>query len=324
MDLLSTSFFESDQFFANPTSDEVSYDPIDMLLNESQITNLQNFPDVVFPSLESEWQYKRGARKQQQYWVYCEGSQFNYTKLSLRCGNMFWSSNSRVMKRKNDSTTSGLVFVENINDIYSRAVIFDPCASIGFIETVTISELYPVSESRFELLLTVETDKSEPHHPQQGSSDSVQCSPTVWKTSCEYPSPFSFFCAVQFTNRAEGWFRLKASLMFDNQPFLESLSEPFMLNNPRMKKHFDFQNLPSSHVKFIQMYNQIPLNDLIQAGHSLGYSSCLIAQLIGTARKLYSSVVYCGKRGAFSDAVQPIIKRSFVPTEFKLYKYELY
>jgi hypothetical protein len=269
-------------------------DPLDILLDESEIIP-QVSQSAVFPSMDIEWQYKRGTRKSQQYWVYCEGSQYNYLKCSFYAGNLMWSSDSRIMKYKND-LSSTLIFIETVScNGKSRGIALEPGSAIGFVEMYNLSDLEEIPLSNFQFALELEADRCEPFHPHQGSAESVQFTAQICNT-LEHPAPFVYFVSAQFKNRAEGWFRIKCSMIYENQIYLQSLSEPFMLNNPRLKKPIEFQNIPAAHVKYMFMYNVIPISELIRSGNNLGYSAELVSSLLATSRKLFSSVVYCTKR----------------------------
>jgi hypothetical protein len=282
---------------------------MDQLLDDNLAT-VEN-QNIVFPIFTSEWRYKRGTKKAQQYWVYCEESQFNYIKWDLQCNNLLWNSNSRVMKRRDDNS-GALIFVENISEgPVVRGFALEPGLGISFIESFCVNELEVVPASKLQFEMDIVADSTEPHHPNQGSAASVECSPKVWPSSQENTAPFAYFATVQFSNRTEGWFRLQAKLKYNDQVYIEAESDTFMLNNPRMKKHNEFQNIPASHVKFMLLYNSIASADLISAGHNLGYSITLISQLMSTARNLFASVIYCGKRDLSSFVFeQPHAKRN--------------
>jgi hypothetical protein len=206
-------------------------------------------------------------------------SQQNYIRWTLSAETLFWSSHSRVMKHKSWTSNSLLLLVENIYSIPVRALCLEPTANIGYIEEFNIRDLEELPTSAFRFTIELETDSSQPMHPEQGTEKIVNTFVEVGPSSEEHPAPFAYFATVRFANRAQGWFKLKAKLWYNDQVCIESHSSTFMLNNPRMKKHSALQHYPSEYVKFMQLCSILVDEEIVRSGTVLGYRPELIQQL---------------------------------------------
>jgi hypothetical protein len=267
--------------------------------------------EAVFPGFTCEWHQKTGSRKGNQYWVYCESSQFNYIKWSFNAGGLLWSSDSRVMRYKHSKQSSmdGLIFIENIRTFPARGVLVEPCALIGYIEYFNLNDLEEVPETWFEFVLDLQPDKTVPIHPDQVNTRAVNLKFSVTPSAVDYPAPYSYFSSVQFSKRMPGWFRLKGTLLFKNQVFQECLSETFMLNNPRMRKHPELLSYSPAHVKFMQLSSILCEDEIQQAAKDLGYSNEMTKQLLEDSCRFFPQ---CTKRSnnPFRNIEEPTRKKS--------------
>lgn len=272
-------------------------DPLEGLLADTEELMAHEQDAAVFPCYLVDWQYKRGTRKSQQYWVYSEGAQHNYMKWNFQSGGLKWTAHSRVMKRKCESTTHGnsLVFVE---DLYAgtivRGIALEPYSAIAFIDNFFLCDLEEVPLSTIRFDINIVSDHTAPIHPGQASAELINYTIELAPSSFHYPAPFSFWSSVQFFNRVEGWFRMKGTLRINDVVFFESYSDLFMLNNPRMKKHREFQSMPPSHVKFMQLCRIIDETAMDRAGAAQGYSLELISQLKEGSTKYFSAGIGVG------------------------------
>jgi hypothetical protein len=287
----------------------ISGDSIDQLLADTE--ELLTHDSAVFPDYLAEWCYKRGTKKSQQYWVYSEGAQFNYMKWNFQSGELNWNAHSRVMKRKceTDLQSSSLIFIE---DLYAgpivRGISLEACSAITFIDNFFLCDLEEVPLSEIEFEVQIVNDQTQPIHPGQVSAELINYKVNLAPSSFHYPTPFSFWCSIQFFNRVEGWFRTKGKLKINDIVFFESYSDVFMLNNPRMKKRREFQSIPPGQVKFMQVCGLIEEPAIDRAGVSLGYSPELISQLKQDSAKFFSSGI--GKRSFTQHSFQVSLPQS--------------
>jgi hypothetical protein len=273
----------------------------------------------VCPSYDAEWQYKKGGRKDQQYWIYSEAAQRNHMKWQFTAGSMQWNAHSRVMKFKQASSESKkLIFVE---DIYAgpqvRGIVIKPESinQLLFAKEFNLSDLEEVPNSELKFEISIVSDHSEPVHPKQGLADLIKYNVEFSPSSFSCPAPFSYFASIQILNRVEGWFKIMGTLRYQDFPLLESTSDVFMLNNPRMKKHRELQTIPPAQVKFMQMCSFLDDGSISRIGAKNGFSPELITYLKDSSILFFSSLT---KRSPQRDHLQPKGKRTFGQDSFRM------
>jgi len=205
-----------------------------------------------------EWCHKKGKKKPQQYWVYCEESQLNYAKISLLSSNFQWSATSKMMLEEKKKF---IVFVEDSHKSTDnvKAIYFDPKDNYATARTGSFNpyNLTEVDPSRIRLQLQLIEDFHHPFHPHQGKATEVDVTQD-FITQPVLPAPFLYLSKFTFKNRAEGWFRLNACLFYDDYQLISGNSEVFMFNNPRMKKRKEFLNYSPSQIKLMQIFSLLP------------------------------------------------------------------
>ena len=225
------------------------------------------------PTFRLEWTHKKGKRKPQQFWIYCEGSQQNYVRVDLTAPGFTWTARSVVRRHKVQPQV--LLLVENYREGAPVAETFrclsfevgpstDPLPegeTAPCIEAfVTAEEMEEIGSDELQIHFSVVRDHSFPVHPQQGDSDQMSINQNLLFDK-DLPFPFCYIGRFTFNNREEGWFRLRAALYWAGRPVLAGDSDLFMFNNPRMKCKKHLSLFTPSQIKFMQVYSLPPLPD---------------------------------------------------------------
>ena len=131
------------------------------------------------------------------------------------------------------------------------------------------SELVHLNPDDFTYAVELVQDEQEPFHPQQGPADVVKCNVQQIKRNYKgkLPAPLGFMFQINFTARSEGWFKLKCDILFQNRIVVQTYSNTFMLNNPRLKKMKEHKLYTSEQLKFMQIYSLCEENDSIPAAY---------------------------------------------------------
>mmetsp|Transcript_10391 Transcript_10391/g.12802 ORF Transcript_10391/g.12802 Transcript_10391/m.12802 type:complete len:271 (-) Transcript_10391:43-855(-) len=198
------------------------------------------------------WCIKKGSKRAQQFWIYCEQSQDNYLRLTFSIPSVTITRKSAfMMDEKGD-----LYLIEDVTAIlYYRAVaLFEPKLQIIRFPK---SFLYPCDTRKLVVRLSLEIDEEEPRAPNQGNPNAVQCD--VQDISSIYPEKLAplldYMYCIKFQGRIEGWFKIHARLTYDKYQITECFSDTFMFNNPRLKKLKEHKDYTTKELKFMKLYS---------------------------------------------------------------------
>ena len=263
------------------------------ILNVSDLNNVQAYlphPQYSGLSYTIEWAYKKGKLKPQQYWVYCEDSQSNYAKITFQIQGYSWGEFSRIVHFVDNDKC--LILVENMSLDTVRGIQIDMNESAitgyTFVENVPQEKLTVVQTKDLRFILELKEDDTYPVHPNQGKSIDVK----ITRSTVQGSTPFRHIEQYHFKNRSEGWFRLEATLLYQNHVILFGLSSLFMFNNPRMKNKKNLTQYSSDEIKYMQIYSLSPQKDedyWVGVGICLGYEVEKIFNLISLANELFGS-----------------------------------
>lgn len=249
------------------------------------------FPNSV-PQYQLYWTHKKGKKKPQQFWIYCEESQQNYVRVEFCAPGFTWSRNSAIFTHKQ---TGALVLIENFIDTKTdsfRCLICktDNEKTTFSIDTVQKSELEEVSSTDLQIIFKIKADSEFPIHPQQGKPEVVRINQNILHDK-DLPFPFCYVGKFTFKNREEGWFRLEASLQFKEKEIFNGSSDLFMFNNPRMKKKKHLSCFSPPEIKFMQVYSLHSNADQdywYDLAMQLGYGSSRSLQLLSLASQIFN------------------------------------
>jgi hypothetical protein len=165
--------------------------------------------------LQIEWTYKTGKKKSQQFWVYCEDSQFNYLAISVQIPQFQPSRESCVMVLQDDPTT--LILTENSPSLSQNLPFRGLCLNTSQKplqwQYFLPEQVTPFNVSELQLSVQLKSDVTSPLHPQQSRGTEVVVTQEIIERS-QISAPFRYMCKIKFQNRAEGWFFLEASLLY--------------------------------------------------------------------------------------------------------------
>lgn len=211
-----------------------------------------------------EWTHKKGKRKPQQFWVYCEENQENYLRAYVQIAGEAsnWNNFSAVAKLKGNEHT--LIFIQNMKqpgdsveglelDLSSRQA----SGHTGHWGSYRREELVLLSDQDFNINLKLIADNTQPTHPDQGYADTVHVVDEGYTDVAVGEGkflPLELTYRYLFKNRSKGWFRVQATMEFNGQIVVEGKSDLFMFNNPRMVKKKDLVPFQSDEIKFMQCY----------------------------------------------------------------------
>lgn len=199
-------------------------------------------------SYKMEWRTKSRAIRSQQFWVYCESRLDNFAKFTLEVPGLVITCKSIIMKDCNNN----LVIVEDkTQSIVKIYPLFSSSPSPAY---VNVENLQHVNWGDFFVQIQLVPDDHYPIHPNQQNTDDVVIKMEYHNIDDLLQYPLGFTIKVNFKGRAEGWFRIVATLMYDNMLLTQSFSEPFMFNNPRMKKMKDHKFYSPTELKYMQIF----------------------------------------------------------------------
>lgn len=198
------------------------------------------------------WCIQKGTKRTQQFWIYCEKCQDNYCCFTLQAPGLNITNKSRIMQDE-----GGTLFI--VEDIYAgmflRVMPF-LCTSPQILQFPT-SFLYPCDTKRLSIQLSLVIDEEKPIHPHQEEPYGVNC--TIENVTKDYQhvlnSPIDFMFKLKFQGRAEGWFKIRYDLVFGGVLLSRGTSDPFMFNNPRMKKMKEHKLYTTRELKYMQIYS---------------------------------------------------------------------
>lgn len=211
-----------------------------------------------------EWTHKKGKRKPQQFWVYCEENQENYLRAYVQIDGQpsSWNNFSAVAKLKGNENT--LIFIQNMKQPGEKVdgLEMDISSMVGRHRaghwgSYPRDELVVLSESDFKINLQLIADDCEPLHPEQGYATTVHVVTEGYTDVAAVEGkflPLELTYRYLFKNRSKGWFRVQATMEYCGHIIVEGRSDLFMFNNPRMVKKKDLVPYQSDEIKFMQCY----------------------------------------------------------------------
>ena len=206
--------------------------------------------DLKWIYLDSSWVTKNGSKKTLQYWVYCESNHDNFLRYNLRVPGLNITSNSRISK---NSLTGNLFVVEDILDQSEYKKVFPLLCTSPTVSWLHNSLLIPLEPKDISFNLTVISDDDFPKHPLQETFSSALSTMSFPEEFLFTQFPFNFTVKLNFRGRAEGWFKIQTNLMYEGELITQNISEPFIFNNPRIKKMKEHRDYTSGELKFMQI-----------------------------------------------------------------------
>jgi len=211
-----------------------------------------------------EWTHKKGKRKPQQFWVYCEENQENYLRAYVQIAGepSNWNNFSAVAKLKGNNHT--LIFIQNmkqpgdcVDGLEMDLTSFQGSDHTGHWGSFRREDLILLSDQDFNINLKLIADNAQPMHPDQGYADTVHVVDEGYTDVAVGEGkflPLELTYRYLFKNRSKGWFRVQATMEYNGQIVVEGKSDLFMFNNPRMVKKKDLVPFQSDEIKFMQCY----------------------------------------------------------------------
>lgn len=229
-----------------------------------------------------EWCTKKRTIRDQQFWVYCESTQDNFTRFTLHVPSLHITANSTIMKDTHDS----LYIVEDLSVNSNVVKVYPLFCSSPTVLFVSKNNLLPLHSNDFVIQLYLTADDELPLHPNQQNAESVSFIAVKLENHSNEPKfPIGFTYKMNFKNRAEGWFKIQLSLLYKDILIAQSFSAPFVFNNPRMKKVKEHRLYTPRELKFMHVYTLA--NDKTAFVHE--YSSLFYnyQHLVGQAKNLF-------------------------------------
>mmetsp|Transcript_39686 Transcript_39686/g.68014 ORF Transcript_39686/g.68014 Transcript_39686/m.68014 type:complete len:328 (-) Transcript_39686:30-1013(-) len=293
-------FDSAGSFFSNVTDEQLNLWASEPFLETFNLQNESyeetkedlNLKESSTLQYKSNWCLASGKPRKQQFWVYCEGTQTNYIRFDLYQENLFpVNQNSKLMKDSSDN----ILLVSDASASFSEATYFlNNVPSIFVVDTSSLTEVH---SNEFSLTMTLSPDKEQPHHPLQGTAESIIIKSnqinTIPKKHALSNFPLSFMFQIKFMHRVEGWFRLHVNISH-KESNMTIKSTPFILNNPRLKKRKEHTDFTPTELKFMHVYshfeqkNETNKYDWIELGGMLGHSDP--SKLISNASKLFPPI----------------------------------
>jgi hypothetical protein len=249
---------------------------------------------VVVPSFQLEWTHKKGKRKPQQFWIYCEESQQNYVRVHFAAPTFTWTTRSVVKAHR--TLPDVLVLVEDyiedpaLSPEGLRCLMYAKDQKVAVEHVFLASDLSDLPEGALAFQFQVRADNAFPLHPQQGKPDQLSILQHTLPDR-DAPFPFSHVGCFTFKNREEGWFRLQATLLYQGAPVFTGESDLFMFNNPRMKCKKHLALFTPAHIKFMQVYSLTPQPDQdywFDLALQLGFGAHRALQLLQLAGDIFA------------------------------------
>mmetsp|Transcript_768 Transcript_768/g.962 ORF Transcript_768/g.962 Transcript_768/m.962 type:complete len:272 (-) Transcript_768:33-848(-) len=207
-------------------------------------------------SYSMHWCIKKGSKRVQQFWIYCEQSQDNFIHLELKLPEIRLSNASCLMIDEGGS----LFIVEDIHCIGPYATVVPLFGATPQVIKFPLAFLSPCDPKKLTLKLSLVVDTEIPIHPLQGDPQNVQC--RIEDVTKNYPkiiaSPFDYMFCLNFQGRVEGWYKIQSEFQYDGKPLNKSFSDPFMFNNPRLKKLKEHKRFSTKELKFMQIFACTP------------------------------------------------------------------
>merc|ERR1711974_215646 len=102
-----------------------------------------------------------------------------------------------------------------------------------------------------------------PYPPVQDDPQSILCNVSDISIRFRENNPFDYLFCFKFKERAEGWFKIQNTVLFNGVPLSENFSEAFTFD------HFHFTKLKGSEytgkeVKYMQIYAATPNKQLFE------------------------------------------------------------
>lgn len=250
---------------------------------------------------QMEWVTKNGCRRALQYWVYCESNHDNYLKLDLQVPGLKITSSSRIMS----DCFGQLYIVEDINSRNEFKTVFPLFSSSSSISFMSLQFLQPVDESGLAINICLIADDELPQHPFQEETKFVK---SIFKISKESDTrfPFSSTVSTNFQGRGEGWFKIQVNLMYKQTLLLaSSISEPFMFNNPRLKKMKEQRNYTPKEIKFMQLAESYGNKE--QYFNQYGYLYKNAKELLENASTLFPNIKAATRKKSKQSLVKNVV-----------------
>jgi len=272
--------------------DDTKEEPLGVtLLGQNRISDYFPIPHSA-PTYKMEWTHKKGKRKPQQFWIYCEESQQNYVRVEFSAPGFYWQRDSGIYHLKNQpdilvfSETSMRYPGEHLHCLYFNKQ-GNPMLGVRHMDP---SLLVPISPSDLSIRFEIKADNALPIHPHQGKPEEVSIDQDIIYDK-EIPFPFCFIGKFTFKNREEGWFQLVSTLIYRGESIFSGTSDLFMFNNPRMKKKKHLSAFTPLEIKFMQVYSigttSIDQDYWFDLAMQLGFGSCRSWQLLSLANEIF-------------------------------------
>ena len=199
---------------------------------------------------ELVWCLKKGSRRGHQFWVYCEKSQSNYAKVTIKAEGITLTATSEIMM----DALGHPHLVEDASLTNVKAISL--FTSHPTVKCYPSSCFRPTDVSKFHITLALVPDEEEPRIFKQGNAQTVQFS--AQQIKCKHgwgAPPLSYFFEIHFQMRTEGWFRLQSTIMYEDMIIAQGLSSTFMFNNPRMRKLHEHKLYTPKELKFMHTFS---------------------------------------------------------------------
>ena len=316
-DMIMSNKKEDQYILANLLVEEFSKPP-----TQEEITSMNQFftshlnPTYESPEIQEEplisfavdWTHKKGKLKPQQYWVYCEDNQANYSKIQLHSKLLNINSRSRLATSSLYPKT--IIFIEDFeSDKPKGIIIYSPIGSNSSSRLISFPKhsLSIIHEKDITFQLDLVADKTQPIHPLQGVANSVHVTKIPLVDAAINSIPYSYLYQFYFKNRSEGWYQLKASLCYQGIELFEGKSALFMFNNPRMKNKKSLMNYSPQEIKFMQSFaldNQPKHEEnWLELGLQLGFSDKTF-ELLTQSIEIFSKKTQKRYRPSFELEIQ--------------------
>lgn len=202
--------------------------------------------------LNFQWCMKSGKRRASQYWAYCEEKQSNICKIEFIAPNqMIIIGLSKLVQDENGSV---MIASPYENEQYTCFPISQKYTSLPLLLHYTQFKEIEKKDISFELKII--SDVEEPVDPNQGSPSTVDFSYNTIFSGDTDSFPFSTLMELKFQRRSKGWFKLEITMKYKDFVLLQSYSDTFIFNNPRMKKAKELNLLTPKQVKFLYLCSQ--------------------------------------------------------------------
>merc|ERR1712137_418463 len=135
--------------------------------------------DLQQVNLRLEWCYKTGGTKTQQFWVYCEESQYNYLTFVIHFPQFTLSRDNGLFSHIGDA--SMLIFIEDSSSLKKngstvKGFVMDSSSgkNLGYWASFNPEHLVRISPSDILPNVQLKQDITYPVHPLQGRVSEVK------------------------------------------------------------------------------------------------------------------------------------------------------